>query len=160
MFEKCPLLQSITIGSGWTKSLENTGLPDPLYGADGTACALKDVQFGVAATYYTELGFVSQGHSAGKDDDEAGAPETSAAGRDNKSDAGSVQDTVSENDSSEGSDSPEGPDSPEGSDSPESSDNPEGSDDPEGFDSPEGPDSPEGSDDPAANGQDETLLAA
>ena len=115
MFKDCPSLQSITIGPKWTKSLEGTGLPAPLYGAGGHVYnALADVPVEVAATYYTKLEYVPkakaehvpQGDPVGKDDDEAGAPEASAAGRDSESDAGSIQGTGSENGSPEGSGSP------------------------------------------------------
>ena len=93
----------------------------PLYEAGGTAYdALADVPVRVTATYYTKLEYVPkakaehapQGDPVGKDDDKASAPEASAAGRDNKSDAdsksdaGSVQDADSENGSPEGSGSP------------------------------------------------------
>ena len=122
----CPSLRSLTIGDRWTRSLTHIYSSDiyssdgTLYGDDGTPYALWAVPLRKHATYYTKLEYVPkakaehvpQGDPVGKDDDEAGAPEASAAGRDNKSDAdsksdaGSVQDADSENGSPEGSGSP------------------------------------------------------
>ena len=96
MFKNCPSLQSIAIGPKWTKSLEDTGLPSTLYGAEGKGYALAEVPLGIGATYYTKAEYVPHGNPAGIDDDNASAPEASAAGRDSKSDAGSIQGTGSE----------------------------------------------------------------